>query len=171
MLIRSTFLLGTVAGALPAAAAQLKLEVDLPRMTVAEYHRPYVSAWIEKASDQAFVGNIAVWYDVKKRDDGGAKWLKEMRQWWRASGRGQQALADGVSGATRPAGEHTIDLLQSKAGAALAPGRYQVVVEAAREHGGREVLRVPFEWPAREPQKLKVAGEGELAGIGLEIAP
>jgi hypothetical protein len=171
MLIRTSFLLatGAAAGALPAAAAELKLEIDLPRMNVAEYHRPYVAAWLERA-DQSFVGNVALWYDVKKRDNGGAKWLKELRGWWRASGRAQPSL-DGVSGATRPAGAQPLDLLAAKQTAALAPGRYQVVVEAARENGGREVLRIPFDWPAKAPQSLTAAGEGELGGIALEIAP
>ena len=33
-----------------------------------------------------FVGNLAVWYDLKQKDNEGTKWLKDMRQWWRAAG-------------------------------------------------------------------------------------
>jgi hypothetical protein len=170
-MIRYSFMLTAAVAALPAAAAEMTLRVDLPRMTVAEYHRPYVATWIEKAGDQSFAGNVAVWYDVRKRDNGGAKWLKEMRQWWRKSGRELQAIPDGVSGATRPAGEQRIDLLGAKAVTGLAAGSYEMVVEAARENGGREVLRVPFEWPIRQAANPQAKGEGELAGVALEVKP
>jgi hypothetical protein len=151
-------------------AANLVLKVQLPRMDIADYHRPYLAAWIEKASDQTYAGNIALWYDVRKRDNGGARWLKEMRSWWRKTGH-DTPVADGVSGATRTAGEHTLNLLDATAVQALAPGRYEVVVEAARENGGREVLRVPLEWPLKKAQSASVRGEGELGTVSLDGQP
>lgn len=33
----------------------------------------------------------------------------------------------------------------------LTPGKYQLVIEAAREVGGRELLKIPFEWPPKAP--------------------
>jgi len=171
MPIRYSFALTAAAAAVPAFATELTLKIDLPRMAVAEYHRPYVAAWIEKAPDQGFAGNLAVWYDIKKRDDGGAKWLKEMRSWWRKSAHEAADRPDGVSGATRAAGEQSINLLDVKAVKALAPGQYEVVVEAARENGGREVLRVPFEWPVKKAQSANAHGEGELAGVSLDAKP
>jgi hypothetical protein len=170
MLIRYSFALSAAVAAVPALSAELTLKVQLPRMDIAEYHRPYVAAWIEKASDQSYAGNIALWYDVKKRDNGGAKWLKEMRSWWRKSGH-DTAVVDGVTGATRTAGDHTLNLLDAKAVAVLAPGRYEVVVEAARENGGREVVRVPFEWPVRKPQSAKAQGQGEIGAVSLDAKP
>ena len=170
MLIRYSFALTAAVTAVPALSAELTLNVQLPRMDIAEYHRPYLAAWIEKASDQSWAGNVALWYDVKKRDNGGAKWLKEMRQWWRKSGHDVQGV-DGVSGATRSAGDHVLDLLDSRAVAALAPGQYEVVVEAARENGGREVVRVPFEWPVRKAASAKARGQGELGTVSIFAKP
>jgi len=170
MLIRHSFALTAAVTAVPALSAELSLKVQLPRMDIAEYHRPYVAAWIERASDQSYAGNVALWYDVRKRDNGGAKWLKDMRSWWRKSGHDAPAV-DGVSGATRTAGEHAINLLEAKAVAALPPGRYDVVVEAARENGGREVLRVPFEWPVTKAQSAKVDGQGELGTVSINAKP
>jgi len=170
MLIRYSFALTAAATAMPALSAELTLKVQLPRMDIAEYHRPYLAAWIEKASDQSWAGNVALWYDVNKRDNGGAKWLKEMRQWWRKSGHEMQAV-DGVSGATRTAGDHALNLLDSRAVAALAPGRYEVVVEAARENGGREVVRVPFEWPVRKAESAQAQGQGELGTVSIAAKP
>ena len=170
MLIRTSFALTAAATALPALAADLTLKLQLPRMDIAEYHRPYLAAWIEKASDQRYAGNIALWYDLRKRDNGGAKWLKDMRSWWRKTGH-DTPLVDGVSGATRTAGDHALDLLGSQAVAALAPGQYEVVVEAARENGGREVLRVSFDWPVKKAQSAKAQGQGELGTVTLDAKP
>ena len=170
MLIRYSFALTAAVTAVPALSADLTLKLQLPRMDIAEYHRPYVAAWIEKAPDQSFAGNVALWYDVKKRDNGGAKWLKEMRSWWRKSGH-DTTVVDGVTGATRGAGEHTINLLDAKAVTGLAPGQYEVVVEAARENGGREVVRVPFEWPVTKAASTKAQGTGELAAVAIDAKP
>lgn len=171
MALRAAAALAAPAFTAPASAAELSLKIEIPRLTVAEYHRPYVALWLEKASDQSFAGHLAVWYDVKKRDNGGAKWLKDMRQWWRKSGRDLQMPADGISGATRAPGEHALSLGGAKALAALPPGDYQIVVESARENGGREVVRLPLQWPAKAAQAAKVQGEHELGAVALELKP
>lgn len=139
MLIRYSFALTAAVTAVPALSAELTLKVQLPRMDIAEYHRPYLAAWIEKASDQSYAGNVALWYDVKKRDNGGAKWLKEMRSWWRKSGH-DTAVVDGVTGATRTAGDHAINLLDAKAVAALPPGQ-SVTTTSSSVRPMRVVLR------------------------------
>ena len=170
MLIRYSFALTAAVAAVPALSAELTLKVQLPRMDIAEYHKPYVAAWIEKASDQSFAGNVALWYDVKKRNNDGAKWLKDMRSWWRKSGHDNPAV-DGITGATRGAGEHALNLLDSQAVTTLSPGQYEMVVEAAREDGGREVVRVPFEWPLRKAESAKAQGSGELGVVSIEAKP
>ena len=170
MLIRYSFALTAAVAAVPALSADLTLKLQLPRLDIAEYHKPYVAAWIEKASDQSFAGNVALWYDVKKRNNGGAKWLKDMRTWWRKSGH-DTTVVDGITGATRGAGEQTLNLLDAKAVTALAPGQYEVVVEAAREDGGREVVRVPFEWPVKKAASTRAQGTGELGTVSIDAKP
>ena len=86
-----------------AVGAELAVKFDIPQLNVAEYHRPYVALWLERG-DNSFVSNLSVLYDVKKKDNGGAKWLKDMRQWWRKAGREAAMPMDGVSGATRAPG-------------------------------------------------------------------
>ena len=39
-----------------AWAAEVQLKLDIPRLNVAEYHRPYVAVWLEKAG-----GELLVW--------------------------------------------------------------------------------------------------------------
>lgn len=170
MQLKYTLLAGAVISA-PAGAAEMKLAVELPTLNVAEYHRPYVAIWIESA-EQKFVDNLAVWYDVKMRNAEGEKWLKDMRQWWRKSGRELSFPIDGVTSATRAPGQQQISFSSSKGALAkLTPGSYQLVIEAAREVGGRELLRVPFTWPATAAQSASAQGEHELGKVALAITP
>jgi hypothetical protein len=161
----------TSLAAWPVAAADVRLSIEIPRLTVAEYHRPYVAVWLERA-DQSFVGNVAVWYDLKLKDNEGTKWLKDLRQWWRRSGRDVTMPVDGLSSATRPPGEHQLRVVLDKEPfAGLGDGAYQLVVEAAREVGGREILRIPFQWPLKDAQTLKSPGQHELGAVALDIKP
>lgn len=154
-----------------AVAAELRINVEIPRLSVAEYHKPYVAMWVERA-DQSFAANLAVWYDVKKQNNGGTEWLKDMRQWWRKSGRELQMPVDGVSGATRAPGQHELKFAANAAPlSSLQPGQYQLVIEAAREVGGRELLRIPFEWPAKKAEEFKAQGQHELGAATLALKP
>jgi hypothetical protein len=164
----TTALTGLVAGS--AAASEATISIDIPRLSVVEYHRPYVAFWIENADGKAT--SLAVWYDTKLKDNEGAKWLKDMRQWWRKTGRELTMPADGLSSPTRAPGTHQIAIAGStKPLADLAPGSYQLVVEAAREVGGRELLKIPFEWPPKGPATLDVKGENEIGTITLKLTP
>ena len=153
-----------------AVASELSVAVEVPRLDTAEYHRPYVAVWIER-DDQTVAANLSVWYQSSNQKEG-TKWLADLRQWWRRSGRDQTFPIDGVTGPTKPVGTHQLKFAGDKAPlAGLAPGKYKLVVEAARESGGREVVRVPFEWPAKSAQALTGKGSTELGTIALNLAP
>ena len=158
--------------AMPAYAAQFDVDVQIPQMRVAEYHRPYVAVWIEGADSKA-VADLAVWYLMKDTAEGhGTKWLPDLRQWWRRSGRTLDLPVDGVTGPTRPAGKHALGFDSTDPRLAkLAPGSYTLVVEAVREVGGRELLKIPFTWPATAPQSGKAQGKTELGAVALAIKP
>jgi len=127
------------AGLVAAPAAAGTISITLPRIPVAEYHKPYVAAWIEPAGGGA-PRSLAAWYDIKKGgSEPGYKWLADLRSWWRKAGRTAKLPIDGVSGATRAPGSYTLPLP-----ADLKPGNYVLNVEAAREGGGRELVSVPF---------------------------
>lgn len=161
-----------LAGAASASASELAVSVEIPRLNVAEYHRPYVAVWVEDG-ERKVVANLAVWYQQKDTKEGaGTKWLADLRQWWRRSGREQTLPIDGVSGATRPAGQHQLTFHGGQPPLGdLAPGKYQLVVEAAREVGGRELLSLPFEWPAATAVSSQVRGEHELGLVTLDVKP
>jgi len=163
-------LTGLVAG--PSLAADITVTLEIPRLSVAEYHRPYVALWLERP-DQSHVANLAVWYDLKLKSNEGTKWLKDMRQWWRKSGRSLEMPVDGLSSPTRAPGTHQVTFSSAAAPlASLPPGAYQLVVEAAREVGGRELLRVPLQWPpAAAGAKAATKGEHELGAVAVELKP
>lgn len=154
-----------------AQAAELSVAVEVPRLQVAEYHRPYVAVWLEDAN-QRHVADLSVWYDLKMKDKEGEKWLKDLRQWWRRSGRSLELPVDGISAATRPVGVHTLVFPASHpALGKLGNGQYQLVVEAAREVGGRELVKIPFSWPATTAETLGATGSSELGKISLTLKP
>ncbi|MGI4847876.1 MAG: DUF2271 domain-containing protein [Janthinobacterium lividum] len=165
----------TIAFSLPlmgasAMAADLTLKMDIPQLNVAAYHRPYIAVWLEHP-DQSFAANLSVLYDVRKKDNAGTKWLKDMRQWWRKSGRELDMPVDGVSGATRAPGEATLSYAGSKALQTLPAGEYQLVVEAAREAGGRDLVRLPFQWPPKSAATVSAKGKEELGAVALQLKP
>lgn len=155
----------------PAMASDLQVSIEIPRLKVAEYHRPYVAVWIEKESG-GVAANLAVWYDVEMRENKGQEWLKDMRQWWRRTGRELEMPIDGISGATRAPGVHKVTFSQGKAPLGDLPaGNYHLLVEAAREVGGRELLKVPFQWPPKAQQSLSAQGETELGALSVTLVP
>jgi hypothetical protein len=151
-------------------AGDLRLTIEIPQLHVSEYHRPYVAAWIERA-DRSHAADLSVWYDVGMKNGEGATWLKDLRQWWRKSGRSLNLPVDGVSGPTKPVGKHTLTIPLERV--ALPPknsGGYVLVVEAAREVGGREMITIPFKWDGTTPVNATAAGKTELGGIELSIS-
>lgn len=169
ILTGSAALGATGALAAPASAQTLDISLTIPRLSVAEYHRPYVAIWIEKEGAPA--RTVAVMYDVAKRNNGGAKWLRDVRTWWRVSGRSMRLPADGISGATRAPGTHRLTFTAGKGGMpALTPGKYSIAIEAARETGGREVVRIPLTIGANGAAKGSARGTAELGAVAVAIA-
>jgi len=154
-----------------AHAAENELTVEIPRLSVAEYHVPYVAVWLANKRHQRVV-DIAVWYDVNLENNEGEKWLKDMRQWWRRSGRMTDMPIDGVSGATRRPGIQRVDLTPMlNQLPELSEGKYYLYVEAARELGGREMLRLPLSLPLNHPISITDSGEHELGRVSLKLEP
>lgn len=166
---KSKFLLvALLATAGTAGAADLTLNVEIPNLPVAEYHRPYVAIWVEDGA-QAIAANLALWYQVRGDH---TKWLPDVRQWWRRGGRDVKVPVDGLTGATRPAGQHILKFdAAAEPLSKLKPGKYELVVEAVREVGGREAVRIPFEWPVKAARRANAQGKTELGAVVLSLNP
>lgn len=148
-----------VAGTLVAPANAATVSVTIPKINVAEYHKPYVVGWLEPAAGGE-ARTVFVWYDVKKGGrEPGSKWLSDLRTWWRKGGRSVNLPADGLSGATRAPGTYSIRIPTN-----LPAGNYVFKVEAARETGGRELVSVPFKLPRGGGS---ASGHAELGAVTI----
>lgn len=156
------------AAAAPATAADMSITVEIPRIQSAEYHSPYVAIWIEQP-DQTGIITLANWYAVDLRNNEGLNWIQGMRTWWRKLGNRMTLPTDGVSGATRAPGRHTITVPATHPALRDLPaGQYTIGVEALREGGGREVVRVPFQWNG-QAQTASAQGAAELGAVSINI--
>lgn len=168
--VLSVPMMPVLSGITVAQAAELSVHIEIPRLNVAEYHRPYVALWLE--GEQRDVYQLAVWYDFKQKDAEGSKWLKDLRQWWRRGGRELSMPLDGLSSATRVPGRHQLVFSSKNAPLKTLPaGNYRLFVEAVREVGGREVLGQSFKWPPQADQQLRLQGKDELASLVIHLQP
>ena len=89
--------------------------------------RPYVAVWVEDENAQR-LRTVAVWGNR-------LKYLPDLPAWWKVAQQ-DQAWAQSVTRATRPAGQHRIvwDGLDDK-GKPLPRATYTIVLEVARQNG------------------------------------
>src|SRR5439155_26253478 len=100
--------------------------------------RPYLAIWIED-KDHYPIRTLAFWFDKNK-------YLPELRAWFR--GDRLRSMTEGtqiipsVSSATRSSGRYTFKWDgKDQQGKLVKPGKYSVILEVAREHGGYQVMR------------------------------
>jgi len=147
MRVTLTIALSGLLATSPAYATTLDINVEVPKLNVAEYHRPYVAVWLEGA-DQKVAANLSVWYQQTSNSEGhGTKWLPDLRQWWRKSGRTLQVPVDGVTGPPR---RQAGPVVQRQAARAEGPGPRQL------HPRGRS--RARSRWPRTAQNPLHLAG-------------
>lgn len=117
-------------------ATDFELTLSLPKQT-GEYHNPYVAVWVENDKGKS-VRTLLLWRE-------GAKWLKDIRRWWRKVGRKDAEFVDGITSATRAAGEYQLTFnANTDKGVELAQGKYTLLIEVVRENGGRSIIKQAF---------------------------
>ena len=143
---------------------ELAIELNLPRVDDARYRRPYVAAWIED-SDHFPVRTLALWFK-------NPRWLPELKQWYRDDQ--IRNLSEGtdlsrtISSATRPAGQYSLKWDgKDNEGKLVKPGKYTVVIEASREHGGYQLERHELTF-AGTPEQLTLPAGKELGAVHLD---
>ena len=130
------FLVFTLIFTVQARGAEIELSINLAKQT-GEYHNPYVAVWIEDDAGKS-VRTLVLWRE-------GAKWLKDIRTWWRKVGRRAPELVDSVTSATRPAGDYRLNFsANDDNGEPLAQGNYTLKFEVVRENGGRAMIKQKF---------------------------
>ena len=138
-------------------SALLVVDVELPEIDTVEYHRPYVAIWIEDDNRQQ-IQQVTLWLEQ-------AKWHRDLRSWWRRGGSALELPIDAVSGATRKPGSYTVI-----SNTELPAGQFFLNIEVVREVGGREHIRLPFNWTGA-PLSQSSQGKSEVGSIKFNITP
>jgi thiamine biosynthesis lipoprotein len=143
---------------------ELLVKVELPRVDNPRYHRPYVAVWIED-KDKYPVRTVALWFK-------NPRWLNELKGWYGEDR--VRNLAEGtdisatVSSATRAPGTYTLKWDgKDNNGKLVKAGKYTVVIEAAREHGGHTLLHQEIDFNGTAAQMTLPASE-ELGAVQLD---
>ena len=63
----------------------------------------------------------------------------------------------------------TIDTAQAFKG--VKPGQYNLVLEASREQGGHDVVRVPFDYKPGQAVQAAAKGASELGDVKVNFKP
>ncbi len=118
---------------------KVEFEIDQPDAS-RRYRKPYVAVWVED-KDGLTVRTLALWLQKN-----GSRWHPDLRRWWRDD-QARKLLEDSdlietVSRPTRPPGKYDV-IWDGKddSGAAVKPGQYTILIEAAREHGTYQLIR------------------------------
>jgi thiamine biosynthesis lipoprotein ApbE len=158
--------------AAPAAAAgplwdpayDVTVTVQLPQPQGYNVRRPYLAVWIED-KDRFPVRTIAVWFNKMK-------YLNELRAWYR--GDRVRSMAEGndilnsVTSATRSPGKYTFTWDgKDNAGKPVKAGKYTILVEAAREHGGYSLDRRELDCNG-QPSQADAPPDAELGPVTFE---
>jgi thiamine biosynthesis lipoprotein ApbE len=143
---------------------ELIVNLELARVEDQRYRRPYVAVWIED-KDRFPVRTIALWYQKPR-------WLPDMKAWSRSDR--MRSMAEGsditssVSSATRPPGKYTVKWDgKDNHGKLVAPGKYTVFIEIAREHGTYQLTRQEMEFRGVTKQ-VTLAANPEMASASLD---
>jgi hypothetical protein len=141
---------------------EISIELALKQQS-GEYHRPYVASWIESSKGKS-VRTLLLWREQ-------AKWLKDIRRWWRKAGRKDAALVDGITSATRAAGKFKMSFIaQDDNKINLNKGQYTLFIEVVRENGGRAIIRQPFSLNGNK-ETFTLAATNETDQIKFSVNP
>jgi hypothetical protein len=142
--------------------ATLNIELTL-KQQLGEYHPPYVASWIENSQGKP-VRTLLLWREQ-------AKWLKDIRRWWRKVGKKDAELVDGITSATRITGKYPLSFLaENDEKVLLKKGKYTLFIEVVRENGGRAIIRQPFSLNG-ERSTFTLTATNETDEIKFSVTP
>jgi len=138
------------------AATTLSVDFSLPKFAQEDYRKPYVAMWAEHKGES---DNLLLWHLTKRDTD---KWLVDIRRWWRKEGRYSDNKFDGITGATKSAGKHHVELDVSKL------SEFTLFIEVARQKGGRSIVRQKINLNGNQTQ-FNIAATPELGAVTIKV--
>jgi thiamine biosynthesis lipoprotein len=143
---------------------ELGITIELSLIEGYRVHRPYVVVWIEN-ENHAPVRTIALWFAKYK-------YLNELRSWSREESTRSLSedthVINSVSSATRPPGKYTFRWDgKDDFGNLVKAGKYNVMIEAAREHGSYQLMHQEMDFNG-SPKQFQLPGDVEIASATLD---
>lgn len=148
----------------------VRFEINRPQEK-GRYRRPYVAVWVQN-EDGKPVRNLLFW--VSMGGAGPFQWIPDLKRWHaddRGRAKAERIDVFQVAQPTRPPGEYSV-VWDGKDdhGKPLKPGKYTVLIEAVREHGGYGLIRKQVTLSDDHfVEKLK--GNDEIKSATLEYRP
>lgn len=151
-------------GALWDPKYELTVSLELSLIEGTRVHRPYLAVWIEN-ENHAPVRTISVWF-------GKYKYLNELRAWSRDESTRSTSedthILNSVSSATRPPGKYSFRWDgRDDSGNPVKAGKYNVMIEAVREHGTYQLLHEEMDFNGT-PKKFEFPGGTEIASATID---
>jgi thiamine biosynthesis lipoprotein len=143
---------------------ELTVTIELSLIEGYRVHRPYVAVWIED-EQHAPVRTIALWFAKYK-------YLRELRAWSRIESSRSMSedthIMNSISSATRPPGKYTFQWYgKDDFGNLVKAGKYTVMIEAVREHGGYQLMHQEMDFNG-SPKQFQLPGDVEIASATLD---
>ncbi len=140
----------------------MDINLELARIDDFRFRRPYVAVWVED-QDHIPVRTIALWF-------GKTRYLDKLRSWYHGEqrrGNGEDIIRT-VSSATRSPGRYTLkwDGKDDK-GNVVKAGKYNICIEAAREHGTYQIIRQEMDFNGNA-QQMALPGGIEIGVASLD---
>lgn len=145
-------------------AYELTVRVEIPTAQGFGARRPYVAVWVED-KDRFPVRTLALLFN-------NTRWLPDLRAWYRgdrlrAMSESTEILSS-VTSATRSPGKYTFKWDgKDNAGKPVKTGKYTVMIEAAREHGGYSLLRREMTLNG-EPAQAQLPQDAEIGPVAID---
>jgi thiamine biosynthesis lipoprotein ApbE len=142
----------------------LTVSIELSLIEGYRIHRPYVAVWIEN-ENHAPVRTVSLWF-------GKYKYLNELRAWSRDENTRSMSedthILNSVSSATRPPGKYSFQWDgKDDAGNPVKVGKYNVMIEAVREHGSYQLLHQEMDFNG-SPKQFQFPGGIEIASATID---
>ena len=143
---------------------ELTITLTLSLIDGYRVRRPYVAVWIEDQNHSP-IRTIALWYAKPK-------FLRELTSWSRVESMRSQSedtnVLNSVSSATRPPGKYTFKWDgKDDFGKPVKAGKYNVMMEASREHGTDQVVHQEIDFDG-SPKQFQIPGGVEIASASLD---
>jgi thiamine biosynthesis lipoprotein ApbE len=147
----------------------INFEINRPEAEPGRYRRPYVAVWIED-KDGFPVRNLLLW--VSQGGSGPFQWIPDLKRWYRDDQVRKKVdkteLVLTMSRPTRPPGKYSVAWDgKDDHGKPLPAGSYAVCIDAAREHGTYQGIRLPVTLADR-PFSEELQGNVEIRSASVE---